>query len=1487
MCLRPEKGPLISPSKYDDSFYKAVWHKIYTNFKGDLSRFDGLYLIPLSDRRCLSLEKLAPIVNLAGFSEKEAELLNNVGIVVVGGVPSYVLNHPQSSDYITPKHNLSEAMFKLAARNDLEEAFEGLGGDEKRAWISLLNKCDLSRMTDLVRSLPIFKVYSSAWTCGSAGGVGLGVDLSDFTFKIPIEKAYLDLTTSESKELAKKLGVQLLPLSKFVIAEVFPSVVQGGDAVVCREFGKYCLNMLEDLSAHDNRFKERLADLAFVPNESGHLFRPRDLLDHWDDEIRALFGSIQRFPGGEYCERRYEYVLKDLGLRGRRNVLIGEVTAVAKSVDALNARGDKSCVELSKRLVEFLKKSNHLDCAKIDGTIRWIWTMQFPPRYVNLTSDLWAGKKCMVASRSDICHSKHANICASTRAFCQEADNLLKLGEPTVEDVVCHLRNVIGSKNMTKTNGILSDAVQWAKKSDLIQQFKAELNKQKIRKLVRVSEEYTEAKRVVCGKMSHQLEPYLFKLPHELKEHADFLQECGAPKELSQDLLVEVLREIANAKCGKPLNKEECKAVQTVAMCLHDLKGEGETHIETQKEVHLPNKWKVMRNVNELSHDSEPWLESDVPSEQCFSGIPYPHASYLGVKNHRDVVIGRYSFGVPFGQREDLTTRIQGLLKGYPIGSIFRELIQNADDARATEIEFIVDPREHPTEKIFDANWKALQGPGLLVRNNGSFSEEDLEGIKDLGRGSKRDDPVKTGQYGVGFNCVYNVTDTPTFMTQVVGQESPVLCVFDPKCRNVYGASHAIPGMMFVAEAEKVFPDAFRPYKIENFDPTKGVLFRLPLRTKSQAEEDVSVISKRAVYASQLAPLLKDFMAQEAGECLLFLKSIRRIIVSQMTPLGSRKQIGMVVAELRDEDVKSLRNFHDRAVKMVADLHNNGNVSEELEILRPIQIEYSMKARREWSGGESSQAEWSLVQQTGFSSTSGFSKKLTGAILRGDIRLNFCAGVAYNRSDPGANKKKKVFCLLPLKMESELRFHVNGHFALNYESRDCLIPDGEKPVLTEWNMQVLREIVAPCAARLIALEARSFPRNAVASGIQEITEMFPPPHTKLVGLLEGMYKSLYCSEGRVMPVTVEDSAGGRALEWLPVKEVFFDRTPEGAKEELKRTLIRCGMPVLPKSPKLDEIADGFEKHDLPISSLSPGSVGTFLRGEASARWAPSSPVPVSSTPFRTNEEVTMVLWYVMNGMKREDNGSCLIDGLLGLPLLLTENEDLMRLQCNVLYKSRNSRLVPSRRREFLSRQMIDCFRKVRVRAGGRVFKELTIEDLAPMLDSELNTSMYKSGMDVPFHVDEEGKIKVEGDQKMKMGYLHDLWSFCNQARASGVEDPVKRMQPLKDWSLLPCMIGDRCFLTPISNRYHVFHIDSEVTVREVLERVPIRGAFLRWKYDSFYSKVISSLAPENANHLIKALAECVRNDPSSTRPIQEGRAKLLSYLQVRYTQFFL
>ena len=45
------------------------------------------------------------------------------------------------------------------------------------------------------------------------------------------------------------------------------------------------------------------------------------------------------------------------------------------------------------------------------------------------------------------------------------------------------------------------------------------------------------------------------------------------------------------------------------------------------------------------------------------------------------------SFGEDFGQKVDLTGRIREVLANYPEGTtILKELIQNADDASATEV---------------------------------------------------------------------------------------------------------------------------------------------------------------------------------------------------------------------------------------------------------------------------------------------------------------------------------------------------------------------------------------------------------------------------------------------------------------------------------------------------------------------------------------------------------------------------------------------------------------------------------------------------------------------------------------------------------------------------------------------------------------------------------------------------------------------------------
>ncbi|CAF3911018.1 unnamed protein product, partial [Didymodactylos carnosus] len=60
--------------------------------------------------------------------------------------------------------------------------------------------------------------------------------------------------------------------------------------------------------------------------------------------------------------------------------------------------------------------------------------------------------------------------------------------------------------------------------------------------------------------------------------------------------------------------------------------------------------------------------------------IPVNIANILGVRLLQQKVIEDLSIGIPFGQHEKLTTRIQHLLESYPQDKdILKELLQNAD----------------------------------------------------------------------------------------------------------------------------------------------------------------------------------------------------------------------------------------------------------------------------------------------------------------------------------------------------------------------------------------------------------------------------------------------------------------------------------------------------------------------------------------------------------------------------------------------------------------------------------------------------------------------------------------------------------------------------------------------------------------------------------------------------------------------------------------
>ena len=116
-----------------------------------------------------------------------------------------------------------------------------------------------------------------------------------------------------------------------------------------------------------------------------------------------------------------------------------------------------------------------------------------------------------------------------------------------------------------------------------------------------------------------------------------------------------------------------------------------------------------------------------------------------------------------FGPHEKLTDRIRGLLDGYKDGiSIFKELVQNADDAKASTVKFCYDKRENNewknVERLFDPEMVKLQGPSLFVYNNALFTDEDFENLSKLGGATKQNNAEKIGKFGLGFCSLYNIT---------------------------------------------------------------------------------------------------------------------------------------------------------------------------------------------------------------------------------------------------------------------------------------------------------------------------------------------------------------------------------------------------------------------------------------------------------------------------------------------------------------------------------------------------------------------------------------------------------------------------------------------------------------------------------------------------------------------------------------------------------
>ena len=107
------------------------------------------------------------------------------------------------------------------------------------------------------------------------------------------------------------------------------------------------------------------------------------------------------------------------------------------------------------------------------------------------------------------------------------------------------------------------------------------------------------------------------------------------------------------------------------------------------------------------------------------------------------------SGGVRHAPEADIES-IRDLLQGYGSArSILKELIQNAEDANATRMDLLY-LKGNPASPF-----TLLKGPGLLVANDGVFTDDNRNAITQLNLGTKGTDDRAIGRFGKGLKSIF------------------------------------------------------------------------------------------------------------------------------------------------------------------------------------------------------------------------------------------------------------------------------------------------------------------------------------------------------------------------------------------------------------------------------------------------------------------------------------------------------------------------------------------------------------------------------------------------------------------------------------------------------------------------------------------------------------------------------------------------------------
>jgi sacsin len=596
--------------------------------------------------------------------------------------------------------------------------------------------------------------------------------------------------------------------------------------------------------------------------------------------------------------------------------------------------------------------------------------------------------------------------------------------------------------------------------------------------------------------------------------------------------------------------------------------------------------------------------------------------------------------GHPGRQREPLTVRLHGLIRDYPRGlGIFKEFIQNADDAGASKVTFVVDWRTHPSRELPASSMQSIMGPSLIIYNDAEFTQEDFEAIQEIGRGNKLQRLTKTGRFGLGFNVAYNVSDYPSFIAGSLGR----IQFFDPHENTIPPDDNNDRGGCFyyLDDLWKYCPDTLGPFKLLGCRPDQrfsGTAFRLPLRTEEQALK--SDICKEAFTEKDFSQIFEQLL-EMGPELLLFLKHLQHLEVYEVHDSEDTLNALLSITTINSDEVREARqeinNFVvDDPAAMLAKVHSSSTLPAKT-------YKHLIKVQRK---DKTLEQTW-LISNGLYKDIGHEVVSIMGEMIKQEEKAIPWVGVAYRltRQFDGEDNQPfqgKVYCFLPLPEITYLPVHVNGFFDLA-SSRQTITADGDLSGESnlnraKWNKVLVNHCLAKAYAELIVALVNEIGQ----SDIGHFYNAWPHFKQQLPGSLKDLPVNVYRQlHGKAVLYTATDKS------WVSINNI---KLLPISWSELQEPLVLENIAI--PDPKIPEnISNGFAQSGINIDNLTitPKFVRDLLRKTSDTN------CPIEQAPhncLRQRKWIISLLRFCLSD--NIGNGEC----LRGVPLLILYDKRL-------------------------------------------------------------------------------------------------------------------------------------------------------------------------------------------------------------------------------------